>query len=209
MPTRIRPSPAALRPSLTGLMAGGREGPGATASAGLGVRSWWMAFFLVLMAAAPGCAQEAGLEDFAWLTGSWEGPGPEGTVADITFMAPQAGIIPAFFRLRRDTEVVILEVMSLLEGKDTVVMYVRHFDTSLVPLEEEHAIKLVLSAHTTNSFIFRNAYEEENPRRSVLTRTDRGFVSLSELARSDGSTDTIQVEYHRTDPGKVPKPGSR
>lgn len=76
-------------------------------------------------------------------------------------------------------------------------MYVRHFDPALVPLEEGRAIRLRLTGREGDAFTFENTREAENPRSTVMTRTSEGFTSWSELARPDGTTDTIRVEYHR------------
>lgn len=146
-------------------------------------------------------AQDVGVDDFAWLAGTWRGAGPGGSVAEIHYMDPEAGSLPSIFRLRQNDRVVVLEAISLIEENDGLVMYVRHFDTALVPLEKERAIALRLVERRDRSFFFENRNEGQNPRRSVLTRTDEGFTSVSYLARPDGSTDEIRVEFER--------PGSR
>lgn len=142
------------------------------------------------------------VEDFAWLAGSWRGPGPGGAVAEIHFMRPEAGTLPSIFRLRQDGRVVVLETISLVERDGGVVMYVRHFDTALVPLEKELAIELRLVERRGDAFVFRNVNEGQNPVRSVMTRTGEGFTSVSYLARPDGSTDEIRVAYRRSDAGR-------
>jgi len=139
------------------------------------------------------------VEDFAWLAGEWEGPGPDGAAAQIDYMPPSAGVLPAVFRLLDDDRVVVLEMVTLVEEPEGMVMYVRHFDPSLVPLEEERAIRLRLVERDGETYHFRNTNEGQNPVRSTLTRTETGFVSRSILARSDGSTAEIRVEYHRRD----------
>lgn len=153
--------------------------------------------FLGLMLAGPLGAQVAELDDFTWLAGSWRGPGPGGAVAEIHFLPPAAGVLPSFFRLVQDERVLILEAISLRREDDGLFMYVRHFDPALTPLEKDHAIKLRLERRQGDAFFFENVYEGENPRRSVMERTAGGFVAMSELARPDGATDTIRVEYHR------------
>lgn len=168
------------------------------------LRTLGLLLALLWLPGAPGSAQEAreaGLDDFAWLTGSWRGPGPAGGYAEIHFMSPEAGVLPSFFRLVQDDRLVVLEAITLKREEEGLFMYVRHFDPALVPLEEGHAIELRLVRRDGGSFVFRNVREGENPRRSVMTRTEDGFASWSELARPDGSADTIRVEYRRIDPG--------
>lgn len=137
------------------------------------------------------------LDAFAWLAGSWEGTGPGGTRADIHFMPAQAGVMPAVFHLWKDERSFVLEAMTLVREEDRLVMYVRHFDPALVPMEEEKAIELVLVGRDGDAYLFENANPGQNPRRSTLTRTPEGFTSVSELERPDGSTDEIRSSYRR------------
>lgn len=136
--------------------------------------------------------------DFAWLQGSWQGPGPRGATAEIHFMEPSAGVLAAAFRLEQDGRVVVLEFLTVVEEEDGLHMYVRHFSPALVPMEKERAIHLRLEDRSGDRFVFDNV-REGNPTVSVLSREgpDR-FVSTSELARPDGTADTIRVEYRRT-----------
>lgn len=167
----------------------------------IGVGTVLLTSALLLTSAVPASAQEVELADFAWLSGSWEGPGPGGSTAQIHFMSPEAGVLPSIFRLLQDDRVVVLEAISLVEEEAALFMYVRHFDPALVPMEEEHAIRLRLVRRDGETFVFENAREGENPRVSVMTRTEDGFASWSELARPDGSADTIRVEYRRLGEG--------
>lgn len=153
--------------------------------------------------AAPAQAQDGSsgprvsVADFGWLEGTWRGPGPQDATAGIHFMEPSAGVLPAAFRLEQDGRVVVLEFLTLVEEEDGLHMYVRHFSPALVPMEEERAIDLRLEARDGDRWVFGNV-REENPTVSVMTRTGPdAFVSMSELARPDGTADTIRVEYRR------------
>lgn len=88
-------------------------------------------------------------------------------------------------------------------------MYVRHFDTALVPLEKERAIELVLTGRDGEAFVFENANEGQNPRRSWMTPTADGFISGSELTRTDGTTYEIQVSYRRVQRPPPDQPPAR
>jgi len=74
-------------------------------------------------------------------------------------------------------------------------MYVRHFDTALVSLEKDRAIRLRLSRADGDTFVFESVRPGENPRVSVMTRTDQGFTASSELGGASGRSNTIRVEY--------------
>jgi hypothetical protein len=140
------------------------------------------------------------LEDFAWLEGTWRGPGPQGSTAEIHFMAPGAGVLPSIFRLRQGERTVTLEAITLVDEEDGPFMYVRHFDPKLVPMEEE-AIRLRLAERRGDAFHFVNDQEGRNPRTSVLTRTRDGFVSSSRLVGPDGEPSEIRVAYERVGGG--------
>lgn len=140
---------------------------------------------------------EVGLDDFAWLEGSWRGTGPGGSVAEVHYMAPAAGVLPSVFRLRTDDRTVVLEAITLVEDEQGVTLYVRHFSPALEPLEAERALALRLVERRGDCFLFENLYEE-NPRRGLLRRTgEDGFLSRSALVRDDGTSDEIRVEYRR------------
>lgn len=146
-------------------------------------------------------APDVELGDFAWLTGTWRGPGPNGATAEIHFMRPRAGGLPSLFRLWQGDRIVVLEAISLVEEKDGLFMYVRHFSPELVPMEEEGALRLRLVERRGDAFRFENTVGGRNPRTSVLTRTESGFTSSSELVEPDGSTSEIRVEYERVEGG--------
>lgn len=59
---------------------------------------------LVLAGFGTGAAQEthATVDDFAWMAGEWVGEGPGGAVAEIDYMPPEGGVLPALFRLTQD-----------------------------------------------------------------------------------------------------------
>lgn len=140
------------------------------------------------------------LADFGWMEGSWRGTGPEGSTAEIHYMAPAAGVLPSVFRLRTEERTVVLEALTLVEEERGVVLYVRHFTPALEPLEAERALVLRLVERRGDCFLFENLYDE-NPRRGLLRRTgDDSFLSRSELLRDDGTVDEIRVEYRRVRP---------
>jgi hypothetical protein len=144
-------------------------------------------------------APDVTLADFAWMAGTWRGPGPDGSTAEIHFMRPRAGGLPSVFRLWKGDRVLVLEMISLVREDGGLVMYVRHFDPALVPWEKEDAIGLRLVKREGDAFHFRNVVEGRNPRTTEMRRTDGGFVSRSVLSDPDGSTREIRVEYTRVE----------
>lgn len=169
--------------------------------AGMEWMSWVMIFSMALTCSLPTGtnAQETGVESFSWLAGTWQGSGPEGSLAEIHYMEPRAGHLPSVLRLTQNGRVAMLETLALVEEDDGLRLYVRHFDSSLVPLEEEGAIELRLVEVADRRFVFENSKPGSNPQRTVLTRTEAGFASVSYLARPDGSVDELRVSYERVD----------
>lgn len=136
------------------------------------------------------------LADLAWLEGTWRGNLGD-AVAEIHYMSPEAGVLPSIFRLREGEEVLIIELLTLIEDEDGLVMHIRHFTEDLTPLEEEHPLTIRMVEGTPDRLLFENV-RDENPRVSEMVRTGPdAFTSRSELLRPDGSVDTIEVAYTR------------
>lgn len=137
------------------------------------------------------------LSELAWLQGTWRGEGPGGALAEIHYMAPEAGVLPSIFRLWSGEQLIVMELLSLVEDEEGLVMYIRHFSEQLTPLEEDHPLTIRVVEGSPDRLYFENV-RDENPRVSEMVRTGPdAFTSRSELHRSDGSVDSIRVEYTR------------
>lgn len=139
------------------------------------------------------------VEDFAWLEGRWIGEGPEGATAEIHYLAPKAGVLVGTFRLVQADRLIVLELITLVNGEEGVEMRVRHFDGTLTVFEEDHPLTLVLQEAGDDLYRFRNVYEGEDPvvAEVRVLGPDR-HVSWSRLEHQgpDGPSE-IEVEYRR------------
>lgn len=137
------------------------------------------------------------LAELSWLQGTWRGEGPGGGLAEIHYMAPEAGVLPSIFRLWSGEELIVMELLSLVEDEEGLVMYIRHFSEDLTPFERDHPLTIRVVEGSPDRLYFENV-RDENPRVSEMVRTGPdAFTSRSELHRPDGSVDTIRVEYTR------------
>lgn len=137
--------------------------------------------------------------DFAWLEGRWIGEGPDGATAEIDYLAPEAGVLVGTFRLYRGDQLMVLELITLVDGEDGVELRVRHFDAELTAFEAEHPLTLVLHEARDDLYRFRNVRPGEDPTSSEIRRLgpDR-HVSWSRLEhQGEGGATEIAVEYRR------------
>lgn len=146
---------------------------------------------------APDAEPSVTLADLSWLQGTWRGEGPDGGVAEIHYMTPEAGVLPSIFRLWSGDDLMVIELLTLVEDEEGLVMYIRHFSSELTPFEEDHPLTVRVVEGSPDRLYFENV-RDENPRVSEMVRTGPdAFTSRSELHRADGAVDTIQVSYTR------------
>lgn len=66
-------------------------------------------------------------------------------------------------------------------------------------MEEDEALRLRLVLPRGDAFRFENTMEGRNPRTTVMTPTDHGFLPRSVLVEPDGSKRESRVGYRRED----------
>jgi hypothetical protein len=148
----------------------------------------------------------ATLRDFRWLIGRWEGTvaALPGSVADVTFAPPSAGVMTGMMRLVRNDTVLVVELISLVDTPRGVEMRFRHFSSALDAYEREFKQTMRLTKHEPRSDTFENtvAFDAKlmstQPRRSTFVRTsDDAYVGQSEIIGSDGKRGEVAAEYRR------------
>jgi Domain of unknown function (DUF6265) len=148
----------------------------------------------------------ATLRDFAWLTGRWEGTVASlpGSVADVTFSTPSAGIMTGMMRLVLRDTVLVVELITLVETPRGLEMRFRHFSSALVAYEREFKQTMRLTKHEPRSDTFENtvAFDAKlmstQPRRSTFVRTgDDAYVGRSDIIGSDGKPAEVVATYRR------------
>ncbi|MFL5617568.1 MAG: DUF6265 family protein [Gemmatimonadaceae bacterium] len=148
----------------------------------------------------------ATLRDFRWLTGRWEGTVASlpGSVADVTFSTPSAGLMTGMMRLVRHDTVLVVELISLVETPRGIEMRFRHFSPALDAYEREFKQTMRLTKHEPRSNTFENtvAFDAKlmstQPRRTSFVRTgDDAYVGRSDIIGSDGKPGEVVATYRR------------
>jgi len=141
-------------------------------------------------------SHRAALADFSWLAGRWEGKlGP--MTAEQDWMAPKNGTMQGFFRLTDAEKTIVIELFTLRETPEGIVMYFRHFSTELKPWEEKEAYHLNLTKSDATSFRFDNPVVNQL-KDAILTHADADtYVSHGDITDADGKPKAIEVTYHR------------
>ncbi|HKP16415.1 MAG TPA: DUF6265 family protein [Gemmatimonadaceae bacterium] len=146
------------------------------------------------------------LRDFSWLAGQWEGTVSSlpGSVADVTFSSPRAGIMTGMMRLVLRDTVLVVELISLVETPRGLEMRFRHFSSALDAYEREFKQTMRLTKHEPGSDTFENtvAYDAKlmstQPRRSTFVRTGTdAYIGRSDIIGADGKAAEIVAQYRR------------
>jgi hypothetical protein len=86
----------------------------------------------------PGTSPKARIADIAWLEGSWTGTGLGGEVEEL-WGAPIGNSMLGTFRLVKNGQIVVCEILTIKEIDGSLVLKVKHFDSNLVGREEKDA----------------------------------------------------------------------
>lgn len=113
--------------------------------------------FALAAVSAPAVAQPAGratLDDLAWIAGHWiDGEG--GTRSEEVWTAPHGDSMLGMWRLVRDGEARVFELLAIVQTPDGPVFRLRHFTRDFVAWEEkDRAIALPLVRRTGDEAVF-------------------------------------------------------
>ncbi len=79
---------------------------------------------------------KASLDDFAWLIGQWQGEGLGGQNEE-AWTGPVGGQMMGMYRMIGDGQVRFMELLTLTEEKDSVLLRLKHFNRDLTGWEEK------------------------------------------------------------------------
>lgn len=145
--------------------------------------------------------------DFTWLAGSWAGHlvGMKDVVTELTFQAPDGGLMSGVMRLYQGGKPIMLELISLVDGPNGVELRFRHFDGELSAMESTFKQEMLIKKSTDSSDTFENtvvfdkALMSTQPRVSSWTKHGlNDMVAHSDILDANGKPSTIDVLYHRT-----------
>ena len=100
-------------------------------------------------------ADEASIDDFAWLAGHWRGEGFGGQVEEI-WSQPLGGTMVGTFRLVKEGKVEFYEIVLLDRDAEGFVMKVKHFSNDFAAWEEKaDSVDFRLESVEENSATFK------------------------------------------------------
>jgi len=108
----------------------------------------------LLIALTPGIAFAADapkVQDLAWMTGSWDGPGPR--VLEENWSLPRAGTIDSLVRSTSADGTDMVEIVHIEEANGTLDLYLQQWDVPFTP-RSPAAQKMTLREQTENSVTF-------------------------------------------------------
>lgn len=141
-------------------------------------------------------SQPSQLSDLGWLAGRWVGKwGPR--TAEQVWTAPQAGLMLGAFRLFEDDRTLVVELFTLEQKPDGVVLRFRHFTPDLVPWEKNKTAHLTLQSFDSKKWVFLNAGDGQ-PKRSIIIWVDANTYTLrSEIASGSSPLRVVDITFHR------------
>lgn len=78
----------------------------------------------------------ATIADMAWFAGHWTGPALGGTAEEL-WIAPVAGSMLGMLRMVKDGKPWLYELQTIVEGKGSLVLKVKHFNSDMSAWEEK------------------------------------------------------------------------
>lgn len=87
----------------------------------------------LLLSSVAATSAWAGVDDLAWMTGSWAGPaGPEVTLEE-NWTAPADGSIASLVRMRGNGATNMVELIVVEEQGDSLVLHIQQWDPGFTP----------------------------------------------------------------------------
>jgi hypothetical protein len=148
------------------------------------------------VSSTPAAGKPAELADLGWLAGRWVGKwGPR--TAEQIWTSPQSGLMLGAFRVFEDNHTLLVEVFTLEQRADGVVLRFRHFTPDLVPWEKSAATQLTLQSYDSKKWVFLNSSNGE-PKRSIIIRVDPDTYTLrSEISAGAGPMRIVEITFRR------------
>jgi hypothetical protein len=135
------------------------------------------------------------LDSFAWLEGTWSGT-KEGRLNEEWFSAPKGGSISVMFRMTTPDKTMIVQVGTITEDQDGIVLRTRSFGPQLQQFGEE-AFELRLAAFKEGKAEFTNP-KHTRPKRTFLIRESPDVLRVrSEIIHNDGKEEVHELSMNR------------
>lgn len=141
---------------------------------------------------------KATLQQFAWLTGRWQGDwGPR--VAQQVWMPPQSGVMVGVFQLTEDGKTLVVELYTIVAAPHGIELRVRHFTPTLTAWETNAPSVLKLTSIDSKSMLFKNE-DNGQPKHWLMKRTEPDtYIARFEIVPEKGEAQSAQITYHLQD----------
>jgi hypothetical protein len=147
--------------------------------------------FQVMVIAQP----KPSLNNFAWLEGRWSGA-KEGRLNEEWFSAAEGGSISVMFRMTSQDKTMILQLGTITEDQDGIVLRTRSFGPRLQPYGED-PLELRLLALTGQTAEFINS-KNTKPKRTLFIRDAPDILRVrSEIVQDDGKEEVHELSMNR------------
>ncbi|MDB4908805.1 MAG: hypothetical protein JWO05_3589 [Gemmatimonadetes bacterium] len=146
---------------------------------------------------------------FGWLAGSWQGsfPGNPSLQSELIFQPPRSGVVTGIMRLFQGPQLLVVELISVVDGPRGPEMRFRHFSGDLGALETDFRQSMVLRAHADTLDTFENSVPFDAKLMSTQPRVSSwihqgtsSLVARSDIINADGKPATLEVNYRRITP---------
>lgn len=135
----------------------------------------------------------ARIEELAWLSGEWAGPGIGGAPAREVYSAPLEGHLTGHFVQSGRDGIAFMELVDIVEEGGTLVYRLKHFNADLTGWEERREVRqFVLVAKTDTAWFFDGL--------TIRRDGPDQMVGAVRIESSDGPTRELVFHYTRVRP---------
>lgn len=147
-------------------------------------------FLFIVLGPAAAQAQPPEVDDFEWLAGDWLGSMGDGVIEEI-WSPPLSGTMVGMFRWSTEKGVRVYELLSIEDGEQGPVLYLRHFSSGLRPWEQD-AMVLELDAYGERRVSFFGSQDGESTRLTYERTADGGLdITLEKVEGAKRSSTTF------------------
>jgi len=134
-----------------------------------------------------------GLEDIAWLSGTWRSADIDGQpVNEETWSTPAASAMMGMFRMHTGDRLIVYEFLLIEEDDDGIFMRFHHFGRNL-KIHEEKPLRLRLTPGSKDELVFENTVNAE-PKSITYTRDGRSLTVAVKTMR-DGTETKFTLHF--------------
>jgi hypothetical protein len=147
--------------------------------------------FQVMVIAQP----KPSLSNFAWLEGRWSGT-KEGRLNEEWFSAAKGGSISVMFRMTTQDKTMIIQLGTITEDQDGIMLRTRSFGPGLQPYGED-SLELRLLILTGQTAEFINPKNSKPKRTSFIRDAPDVLRVRSEIIHDDGKEEVHELSMNR------------